>query len=94
MIHYIQTHTLNNTNPMKVSNIKCKPKHQISTMIICGSYMFEFSVSKDMEKKDIIREGVAVGEVATHLCLTLIVKELKISVEHGRVVTTLNLIKH
>ena len=46
-----------------------------------------------MKKKDIIRE-VAVGKVATHLCVTLIVKELKISVEHGRVVTTLNMIKH
>jgi hypothetical protein len=29
-------------------------------MVICGSYMFEFSVDKDMKKKDIIRE-VAVG---------------------------------
>jgi hypothetical protein len=37
---------------------------------------------------------VAVGKVVAHLCLTLIVKELKISVEHGRVVTTLNIIKH
>ena len=35
--------------------------------------MFEFSVSKDMEKKDIIRE-VTVGKVASHLYLTLIVK--------------------
>ena len=50
--------------------------------------MFELSVSKDMKKKDIIRE-VVVGEVVAHLCLTLIVKELKISVEQGRVVTTL-----
>ena len=32
------------------------------------------------------------GKVATQLCLTLVVKELKISVEHGRVVTTLNII--
>ena len=55
--------------------------------------MFEFSVSKDMKKKDIIRE-VAIGKVAAHLCLTLIVKELKISVEQGRVVTTLNIIIH
>jgi hypothetical protein len=57
-------------------------------MVIFGSYMFEFSVSKD-----IIRE-VVVGKVAAHLCLTLIVKELDISVEYGRVVTTLNIIKH
>ena len=46
-----------------------------------------------MKKKDIIREE-AVGKVAAHLCLKLIVKELKISIEHGRVVTTLNIIKH
>jgi hypothetical protein len=62
-------------------------------MVICGSCMFEFSVSKDMKKKDIIRE-VAIGEIGAHLFLTLIVKKLKISVEHARVVTTLNLIKH
>jgi hypothetical protein len=55
--------------------------------------MFEFSVSKDMKQKYIIRK-VAVGKVATHLYLTLIVKKLKISVERGRVVTTLNVIKH
>jgi hypothetical protein len=46
-------------------------------MQTCESYMFEFNVNKDMEQKDIRRE-VSVG---THLCLTLIVKELKISVE-------------
>ena len=33
-------------------------------------------------------------KVATHLCLTLIVEELKFSVEQGTVVTTLNRIKH
>ena len=52
--------------------------------------MFEFGVSKNV-KKDIIRE-LAVGKVATHLCLTQIIKELKISVEQGRVVTTLNIL--
>jgi hypothetical protein len=62
-------------------------------MVICGSYMFEFSVGKDMKKKDIIKE-VAIGKVATHLCLTLIINKLKISVEYGRMVTTLNIIKH
>jgi hypothetical protein len=46
-----------------------------------------------MKKYDTIRE-VAVGKVAAHLCLTLIIKDLKISVEHDRVVTTLNIIKH
>ena len=35
---------------------------------------------------------MAVGKVAAHLCPILIVKELKISVENGRVVTTLNII--
>jgi hypothetical protein len=37
---------------------------------------------------------VAVGKVTAHLCLTPIIKELKISVERDRVVTTLNTIKH
>jgi hypothetical protein len=54
--------------------------------------MFEFSVSKNI-KNDIIRK-VAVGKVAAHLCLPLIVKGLKINVEQGREVTTLNIIKH
>jgi hypothetical protein len=63
-------------------------------MVICGSYMHEFSVSKDMENKNDIIKEVAVGKVAAHLCLTLIVKGLKISVEQDRVVTTLNVIKH
>jgi hypothetical protein len=34
-------------------------------MVICGSYIFEFSVHKDMTKKDIIRE-LALGKVAAH----------------------------
>ena len=39
--------------------------------------MRKFSVSKDMEnKKHDITKEVAVGKVAAHLCLTLIVKEL------------------
>jgi hypothetical protein len=53
-------------------------------MVICGSYMFEFNVSKDVKEKGNILREVAVGKVVTHLYLTLIVKELKISVEHGR----------
>ena len=40
-----------------------------------------------------IRE-IVVGKVLAHLCLTLIVKELKISVEQSNVLTTLNIIKH
>ena len=43
-------------------------------MIICGSYMFEFKVSKDMKNKDIIRL-VALGKVVAHLYLTPIVKK-------------------
>ena len=59
--------------------------------------MHEFSVSKDMKKKinnDKRRKEVVVGKVAAHLCLTLIMKELEISVEHDRMVTTLNIIRH
>jgi hypothetical protein len=66
-------------------------------MVICGSYMHDISVSKDMKKKinnDKRRKEVAVGKVAAQLCLTLIIKELRISVEHDRVVTTLNIIKN
>jgi len=55
--------------------------------------MFEFSVSKDMEKKNNNDERRILAYLLT-LCLTLIVKELKISVEEGRVVTTLSIIKH
>ena len=35
---------------MKVSNIKCKLEHYISTTVIYESYMHGFSVSKDMYK--------------------------------------------
>ena len=60
-------------------------------MIICGSYMFEFKVSKDMKNKDIIRL-MALGKIVAHLYLTPIVKKSKINVEQGRVVTTLNIL--
>jgi hypothetical protein len=65
-------------------------------MVICESYVHEFSVSKDMKKtnNDKRRREVAVGKAAAHLCLRVIIKELRISVEHDRVVTTLNIIKH
>ena len=59
-------------------------------MVICESYTHEFSVSKDMEKKfnnDKRRREVAVGKVVARLCLTIIIKELRINVEHDRVVT-------
>jgi hypothetical protein len=59
-------------------------------MVICGSYMFEFSVDKDM--KD-YKNNNDKRRISTYL-LTLIVKGLKISVEQGRVVKALNIIKH
>ena len=34
---------------------------------------------------------MVVGKMAAHLCITLIVKVLKISVEQDKVVTTLNI---
>jgi hypothetical protein len=44
--------------------------------------MHIFSVSKDKKNNNNRRrKEVAVGKVAVHLCLTLIIKELKISVE-------------
>jgi len=58
--------------------------------------MFEFSIRKDMNEKNpcFIGREVGIGKVASHLCLILIVKELKISVKQHKVVTTLNIIKH
>ena len=76
-------HTLNITNPMNV------------TMVICGSCMHELVLVRIWKKinNDIRRREVAARKVMAHLCLTLIIKELKISVEQDRVVTTLNIIK-
>ena len=37
---------------------------------------------------------MVVGKVVSHLCLSLIIKEFKFSVEYDRVVLTLNTIKH
>ena len=56
---------------------------------ICGSYMFEFSVSKDMKRKNNNNKRRIPTYLLANL-LTLIVNKLKISVEQGRVVTTLN----
>ena len=71
--------TLIINHPIKVSNIKCKLKHRISTMVICGSYMFEFSVSMDMEKNNNDKRRIPTYIMA--YLLTLIIKELKIGVE-------------
>jgi hypothetical protein len=54
-------------------------------------------VIKDMKKKinnDKRRRDMVVGKVVAHLCLTLIIKKLKFSVEHDRVIPILNTIKH
>ena len=55
--------------------------------------MFEFSVSKDMKTQYKNDKRRIPAHLLAYL-LTLIVKELKISVEKGKVVTTLNRIKH
>jgi hypothetical protein len=55
--------------------------------------MFEFNINKDMKKEYNKGSGTYMS-VAAHICLTLFVKELKINVEQGRVVTSLNIIKH
>ena len=50
-------------------------------MVICGSYMFGFSVNKDMKKKNDKKRISPVNLIA--YILTPIIKELKISVKHG-----------
>ena len=55
--------------------------------------MFEFNVTKDMTKRNNNDNKRIPTHLLAHL-LTLIVKKLKISVKQGRVVTTLNTIKH
>ena len=42
---------------MKASNIKCKLERYKSTMVICGSYMFECSASKDMKSSMLHMKG-------------------------------------
>ena len=61
-------------------------------MVICGNYMFEFSVSKDMGK--INNDKRRIPTYLLGYLLTLIVKELTINDEHGKVVATINIIKH
>jgi hypothetical protein len=56
--------------------------------------MFEFSASKDMEKKIKNDKRRIPTKYLLAYLLTLIIKELKMSVEQDRVVTTLNIIKH
>ena len=54
--------------------------------------MFEFSVNKNIKKINNRKRRIPTYLLA--YILTLIIKKLKISVEKGRVVTTLNIIKH
>jgi len=56
---------------------------------------FYFETEGVMKKKinNDKRRDMVVGKVVVHLCLALIII-LKFSVEHDRVVTTLNLIRH
>jgi hypothetical protein len=58
----------------------------------CGSYMFEFSVTKDIKINNNDKRRIPTYLLAN--MLTLIIQELKISVEQGRAATTLNIIKH
>ena len=55
--------------------------------------MFEYSVSKDMEKKLQCKKRGFPTYLLVYL-QKLIVKKLKICVEQGRVVTTIDIIKH
>ena len=57
------------TSLMKVSDIECELEHRISTMVICGSYVHEFSVSEDMKNEinhDERRKEVVARKVAAH----------------------------
>ena len=57
-------------------------------------YMFEFSVSKDMEKKKKTKtkQNNDRRRIPSYL-LTLIIKEVKISIEQDKMVTKLNIIQ-
>ena len=55
-------------------------------MVKCESYMFEFSVSKHMKRRRSKSDNMRIPTFILTYLLTLIVKELKISVEQGRVV--------
>ena len=56
--------------------------------------MFEFSVTKDMKQKDNNNDKRRIPTYLLAYLLTLIVNKLRINVEHGRVLGTLNIIKH
>jgi hypothetical protein len=58
-----------------------------------GAFVSNTNYMKKKKINNDKRRDMVVGKVVAHLCLALIF-ELKFSVEHDRVVTTLNLIKH
>ena len=62
-------------------------------MVIYESYVHKFRASKDMKKNTNNDKRIFPAYLLAY-SLTLIVKNLKISVEKCRVVTTLNIIKH
>jgi len=51
-----------------------------------GAFMSNTNYMKKKINNDKWRRDMVVGKVVTHLCLTLIIKELKFSVEQSRVV--------
>ena len=61
-------------------------------MVIFGSYMFGFSVSKDINYKNNAKRKIPIYLLAYFLIV--IVNKLKFRIEHGKLVTTLNIIKH
>ena len=63
-------------------------------MVICGSDVFEFSVSEDLEEEKKTNGKRRIPAYLLACLLTLLFKELKSSGEQGRVVRTLNIIKH
>jgi hypothetical protein len=62
-------------------------------MVMCGSNMFKFSVSKDMTKRGYNKGGGSREGTGTFMS-NIDCQELKIGVEDGRVVTTRNIIIH
>jgi hypothetical protein len=58
-----------------------------------GAFISNNNYMKKKINNEKRRRDVVVEKVVVHLYLTLIIKEFKFSVEHVRVVTTLNTIK-
>jgi hypothetical protein len=76
----------------KINNDK-RRRDMVLGMVV-GQLCLTLIIMKKKINNDKKRRDMVVGKVVAHLCLTLIIKKLKFSVEHDRVVTTLNTIKH